>query len=70
MKLEHLPIEIPEGERTALVNWLVNKRRRAARDNLKAAGENCCLNKKVESRVSASSMSSTAEFNSRTASGN
>ena len=24
MKLEHLPIEIPEGERTPLVNWLVN----------------------------------------------
>ena len=24
MKLEHLPIEIQEGERTALVNWLVN----------------------------------------------
>ena len=24
MKLFHLPIEIPEGEGTALVNWLVN----------------------------------------------
>ena len=46
MKLEKLPIEIPKGERTPLVNWLVNKRRRAARDNARAAGENCPAGRK------------------------
>ncbi|MDJ0593610.1 MAG: hypothetical protein QNJ72_27105 [Pleurocapsa sp. MO_226.B13] len=40
MRKSSLPIEIPESERTPLVNWLVNKRHRAATDNREATGDN------------------------------
>ncbi|MGK7936497.1 MAG: hypothetical protein AB4206_11980 [Xenococcaceae cyanobacterium] len=53
MTIDKLPIEISEVERTPLVNWLLNKRRRTARDhqkstanNRRAAGENCQARKK------------------------